>query len=73
MVPRPLGISAVPVAASVMGVYWQLARGKDMMGFETSDFKDREIGFVGCFRQWATFVSRILADEFGLDSLGCRK
>ncbi len=38
MAPRPPGVSAVPVAASVMRAYWQSALGNAMTGSETSEF-----------------------------------
>ncbi len=38
MAPRPPGVSAVPVAASVIRVYWQSSHGKAMTGSEMSCF-----------------------------------
>ncbi len=38
MAPKPPGVSAVPVAASVMRAYWRSALGKAMTGSETSEF-----------------------------------
>ncbi len=38
MAPKPPGVSAVPVAASVIRAYWRSARGKAITGSDTSEF-----------------------------------
>ncbi len=55
MAPRPPGVSAVPVAASVIKAYWRSGDELPPEGVE---------GCFGLLWQWSSLVSGVLPGEF---------
>jgi hypothetical protein len=59
MAPKPPGVSAVPVAASVIKEYWRSNLGKAMTGSEMSCLLRETKAALATLRQWSPFVSRV--------------